>query len=204
MVTLNCTFIERIPQKFSFLCSTEIKNNSIWVWNAMKVYKHWQNLHFWVNYSFKQKKTQLSPNMTVNWKLVSFVFFQVHLLQGWLSECCETLCKRVKKTKTGRKGLNKRGHAAGGSCVVFHIPTCCCFWICNALWRKEQTVSRAQRRPGETLWKEHTAMEDNSEPPWPPPISAWQPKVMCYRTSPSTVQSGSRVCACLNTSYAAI
>lgn len=34
----------------------------------------------------------------------------------------------------------------------------------------------------ETLWKEHTAMEDNSEPPWPSLISAWQPKVR--RTEP--------------------
>lgn len=115
--------------------------------------------------------------LTVNWKLVSFVFFISASPAGWLSECCESYCRRVKKT--GRK-KKKRGHAAGGSC--FNIPTCCCFWICNALWRKEQTVSRAQRRPSKTLWKEHTAMEDNSEPPWPPPVSAHQPKVRWHRT----------------------
>ncbi len=43
----------------SLFVSHRIQNNSIWACNAMKVYKYWQNLNFWVYYSFKQnqKKT---------------------------------------------------------------------------------------------------------------------------------------------------
>lgn len=130
--------------KYSFVrvcvCSAE-KNNSIWVWLGMTwMSVNTDRIYICVKCSLKQNQRTIDCKSEISF-LCLFLFLSASPA-GWLSECCETYCRRVKKT--GRKE-KKRGHAAGGSC--FNIPTCCCFWICNALWRKEQTVSRAQRRP---------------------------------------------------------
>lgn len=194
MVTLNCYFMEKTPQKFFLCVCVCFPHRKITAYGFGLEWHECQNrIYIWVKCSFKHN------HRTLDWKLeISFI-----CLFNKCFSCRMTvrmLWNLLQKSKENRKKKEtKRGHAAGGSC--FNIPTCCCFWICNALWRKEQTVSRAQRRPSKTLWKEHTAMEDNSEPPWPPPISVRQPKVRWYRTSLSTVQSGSSVCVCLNTSY---
>lgn len=71
----------------------------------MNVCKYWQSLHFWVSYSFKENnnKKNLSPNMTVNSKLVSVVFFQVLLQQDDCQNVVQLSAKEYRKLKQEEK-----------------------------------------------------------------------------------------------------